>query len=124
MEQVPSPAEEVTFPNAPIKPGAVHVMDYTQYNQQIIVMALESWEKFGTTQESMRQMLQKQDARIKELLAENAVAKQVAADATTRLENIRHVRRNEMRARIEGDVDSLVLPGDKQFSLDFTNKRK
>lgn len=122
MEPVPSPAE-AEFPNGPAIKGKVYVMD-TQYDQRVIVMSEESWGEFGTRSESMRQMLQKQDTRIKELLAENAIAKQMAADAATRLDNIRHVRRNEMRSRIEGQVDDLVLPGDKQFSLDFSQPKR
>jgi hypothetical protein len=119
VEQPPLQAE---FPNGPAVKDKVYVMD-TQFDQRIIVMSEGSWQDFATRQESMRQMLQKQDDRIKELLAENAVAKQVAADATTRLENIRHVRRNEMRSRIEGQVDELVLPGDRKFSLDLTKRK-
>ena len=117
MDQAPSAASE--FPNGPALQGKVYVMD-TQYDQKVIIMSQGSWEQFATAQESMRNMLQKQDTRIKELLAENAVAKDVASDATTRLENIRHARREEMRARIEPQVADLVLPGNSRFN---TNRK-
>ena len=109
------------FPEGPAILGNVYVMD-TSHGQHIVAMLYETWVNFGTNLEAMRQMLGKQDARIKELVAENALSKQVATDAMTRLENIRHVRRNELRERIEGQVEELVLPGDKKFNL--PSKRK
>lgn len=121
METAPSASKE--FPEAPPVKGRVYVSP-SPFDMNIVVMSEETWIDFGTTQESMRQMLSKQDARIKELLADNAEAKTVTADAIARLENIRHVRRNEMRERIEGQVEDLVLPGDRKFKIDSTTNRR
>jgi hypothetical protein len=122
MENQPSlNGTEPEFPNGPAVHGNVYVMN-TTFGHRICAMSEQTWMEFATQQEAYRQMLDKQDARIKELLAENAVSRQVACDAMTRLENIRHVRRAEMRERIEGQVEELVLPGDKKFTV--PSKRK
>jgi hypothetical protein len=91
----------------------------TPYGQRIIIMAEATWVDFGTRQEKFRDMLKKQDTRIKELLAENAMAQQIVSDANRRLENIRELRRDELRTRIEQDI---VLPGDEKFVV--PSKRK
>jgi DNA-binding TFAR19-related protein (PDSD5 family) len=85
-------------------------------------MSEETWTNFGSTLEAMRQMLAKQDNRIRELLAENAVSKLATSDAQTRLENIRFSRREEIRERIEGQIEELIMPGDSKFKM--PNNRK
>ncbi len=107
---------ECEFPRGPTKPGKVYVMD-TPFNERICIMSEPTWTEFGTRQEAMRQMLGKQDTRIKELLAENALAKQTAFEAVTRLENIRAVRRDELRTRIEPEVNQLLMPDDPSFGM-------
>jgi len=89
----------------------------TPFNERICIMSEPTWTEFGTRQEAMRQMLGKQDTRIKELLAENALAKQTAFEAVTRLENIRAVRRDELRTRIEPEVNQLLMPDDPSFGM-------
>jgi hypothetical protein len=111
------------WPHGPCRPDQVYVMDtnwtdsVTLTQQRVIIMSESSWTKFGTTMEQMRRQLERQDARIRELLGNAALAQQAKADAEDRLEAHREARRREKRAEIEGD---LIVPGDPRF----TNQRK
>jgi hypothetical protein len=92
------------------------------FGEMVCIMSEPTWLEFATRQESMRQMLAKQDSRIKELLAENAAANILTADSQRRLDNIRHARRQELRRRIEPEVKELLLPNDEDFAV--PDKRK
>jgi hypothetical protein len=128
MEQPPSPDKESPhdedapeFPRGPTKPGKVYCME-SPFGEMVCIMSEPTWLEFATRQESMRQMLAKQDSRIKELLAENAAANILTADSQRRLDNIRHARRQELRRRIEPEVKELLLPNDEDFAA--PDKRK
>ncbi len=110
----PQPPSPPDFPHGPPKLGNVYVMDMPD-KVRVIVMLEQTWVDFGTRQTTMIQLLGEQDARIKELLAETAVARQMASDAMTRLENIRHARRQEIRSRVEPELKELLLPDDADF---------
>lgn len=69
--------------------------------ESAVIMLQETWVQYGTHMESMRQMLANQDRRIKELLKEDIIKTAALADVTTRLTNLREVRRNETRPEIE-----------------------
>lgn len=117
MEQQNSQPGE--WPNGPCGVDKVYVMD-TQWNdettskqQRVIVMSETSWGKFGTQLEQFRRLAAQQDSRLKELLAEVAMARQSEADMLDKLNIHRDIRRKEARAQIEGD---LIVPGDSRFN--------
>jgi hypothetical protein len=110
MDQPQQPSE---FPNGPVVKGKFYVMDYspgTPHANRIIIMSEESWGDFGTTMESMRSILAKQNATIKELKADLAARDVLNADMLSRLEALRDVRRAERRPLIEAQVSALMSP--------------
>lgn len=130
MDQAPSqPLEtisETEFPNGKATLGKVYVMDTSYKNEddsphRIIVMSEQSWGQFGTTMESMRQIMLSQDKRVRELIADVAARDIRVADTLSRLDALRDARRAEKRAEIEGD---LITPGSGQFKLPYSSTRK
>jgi hypothetical protein len=123
MDQQPSKPIETApdeFPTGPCKRGSVYGMDTAYANpdgspQKIIILSLDSWTDFGTTLESLRQVAAKQDARIKELLADIAVRDLKVQQAQEAVEIHREIRRKEKRAEIGGEM-GLVLPGSHLFN--------
>jgi hypothetical protein len=101
-------SQQPEFPNGPAARGKVYVMD-TPHNQRIIIMSEESWADFGTNQETMRQLLGRQDKMIKELRADIAARDTRNADMLSRLEALRDVRRAERRPLIEAQVAALPI---------------
>lgn len=96
------------FPEGPPIKGRVYAMDhmYGESTTRIIVMSEESWGDFGTKMEMARRMLQAQDGKLKEMIAENAARDRVNADLLSRLEALRAVRRAEKRIDIEADINT------------------
>jgi hypothetical protein len=83
------------------------VYDSTGPNgEKIVIMTHETWTDFGTYLESLRNIARKQDTQLKEVKAENKVLVAQAADARTRLENLRAVRRAEKRPEIEALMET------------------
>lgn len=112
---VPSPNADATtpWPLAPALLNMVYGFTDPTHNQEMVGMLKVTFLQHGTMMEGMRRTCQQQDARIRELIAELAVRDHQLADAKTRLENLREVRRVEKRAELEKE---LVLPGDPRFS--------
>lgn len=74
---------------------------------EIAVMSWETWINMNTGIESLRQALGNQSKLAAEKSAEYDAAVRRLADVTTRLENLRAVRREELRKDIE---DQLNIP--------------
>jgi uncharacterized lipoprotein YddW (UPF0748 family) len=94
------------FPNGNAKIDIVYQLaNPANPLQQLAVMSMDTYMKTGTLIESQRQMMRKQDDRIKELLALNQILAAEAADARSRLENLRAVRKAEKRPEVEALFD-------------------
>lgn len=72
---------------------------------EIAVMSWETWVNMNTGIESLRQALSNQSRLLKEREADYDAAVRRLADVTTRLENLRAVRREELRKDIEGQLN-------------------
>jgi hypothetical protein len=113
----PSPVSPPQTPNEFPQGNTVKGKVYQLANpasplQQICVMGMDTYMETGTLiasqQQMLAQMLAKQDARIKELLADEQVWSARVAEVTNKLENLRAVRRSEMRPEVEDGL--LGLP--------------
>lgn len=110
------PSQLNMWPNKPAEPGKFYgVMDPVFQKDQLCVMTMETWADVGTHIESSKRVMALQANKIAELMATNAALASQINDANGRLNNLREVRRKEMRHQLEGD---LVLPGQRDF---FTN---
>lgn len=74
---------------------------------EIAVMSWDTWVNMNTGIESLRQALSNQSRLAAEGRAEYDAAIRRLSDVTARLENLRAVRREELRADIE---DQLNIP--------------
>lgn len=114
LQPQPASPARPAWPQSPARLGEFYgAEDPNHPGQDIIVMSQATWLQTGTIMESLRQLAKKQDARIKELLADLAVRDLRTKDAEDRLNNLREARRREKRAELEG---SLITPGDSRFT--------
>lgn len=114
-----APKTEAEFPNGSAADGKVYQMaNPANPLQQLVIMSMETYVKQGTLLQSLRQVAQSQDKRIKELLAENKVLTEMIASTRTRLENLRAVRRAEKRPEV---VDELAAQG---LTVSFNTNRR
>ncbi len=115
VKPAPVVSVEPDFPyGAPVK-GKVYVLDHNwragdlvdgvDHSVRIIVMSEESWGDFGTMMQSMRNMLQAQDAKIRTMAAEGSARDRVNADLLSRLDALRAIRRAEKRPEVEADLN-------------------
>lgn len=99
------PKTEAEFPNGSAADGKVYQMaNPANPLQQLVIMSMETYIKQGTLIQSLRQVAQAQDKRIKDVLAENKVLTEMIASTRTRLENLRAVRRAEKRPEVEAQL--------------------
>lgn len=99
------PSTEAEFPNGSAADGKVYQMaNPANPLQQLVIMSMETYVKQGTLIQSLRQVALNQDKRIKELLGENKVLTEMAANIRTRLENLRAVRRAEKRPEVVAEL--------------------
>jgi len=103
------------WPNAQPEDMQAYGFDCPNTGAKMVALTVHTWTVMGTHTEALRRTAKSQDARIKELLGELAVAQHAAVDAEQRLNNVREVRRREKRAELE---QGLITPGDTRFSLD------
>lgn len=102
------PSTEAEFPNGSAADGKVYQMaNPANPLQQLVIMSMETYIKQGTLIQSLRQVAQAQDKRVKELLGENKVLTQLAADTRKRLENLRAVRRAEKRPEVMAELAAI-----------------
>lgn len=100
------PATEREFPNGNAIDGKAYQMaNPANPLQQLVIMSMESYMKQGTMIQSLRGVAKSQDTRIKELLNQIAVCQSQFRDAQERLDNLRKVRKNEMRPEVEASLD-------------------
>ena|SRR5665213_2543696 len=98
----PTPNE---FPNGNAQDDKVYQMaNPAAPLQQLAIMSMEGYMRYGTLLQSMRQVATSQDKRIHELLNQLSVCQDQLRDAQERLENLRNVRRKEMRPRVEAGL--------------------
>ena len=109
--RVSTPQVQAEFPNGDCVKGRVYQLaNPMNAFQQIVVMSLDTYTDTGTLIQSLRGVARDQDKRIKELLEENKIWSARVAEALNRLDNLRAVRRSELRPEIEGQL--LDLPAD------------
>lgn len=100
------PATQAEFPNGNAIDGKAYQMaNPANPLQQLVIMSMESYITQGTLVQSLRNVAASQDRRIKELLNQIAVCQSQLRDAQERLDNLRKVRRNEMRPEVEASLD-------------------
>jgi hypothetical protein len=110
MSQPTPPSTPNEFPNGNAKDDIVYQMaNPANPLQQLCIMSMETYMKNGTLIQSLRSVGIAQDKRIKELLAQYDVSQRLLADAVERLENLRAVRRGEIREMVESQMN---LPPD------------
>ncbi|HEY5214049.1 MAG TPA: hypothetical protein VIJ38_13615 [Acidobacteriaceae bacterium] len=99
------PPTQAEFPNGNAKDDKVYQMaNPAAPLQQLAIMSMEGYMRYGTLLQSMRQVGTIQDKRIHELLNQLSVCQDQLRDAQERLENLRNVRRKEMRPRVEAGL--------------------
>lgn len=109
MKELPSvssqpkpPATEGEFPNGNAVDGRCYQMaNPSNPLQQLVIMSMETYMKNGTLINSLRSVAKQQDKRLKELLNQIAVCQSQLRDAQERLENLRAVRKSELRPEVE-----------------------
>ncbi len=102
------PVTEREFPNGNAIDGKAYQMaNPANPLQQLVIMSMESYMKQGTIVQGLRSVAASQDRRVKELLNQIAVCQSQLRDAQERLDNLRKVRREELRPEVEA---SLNLP--------------
>jgi hypothetical protein len=108
---VSTPQTQREFPNGDCIRGRVYQLanPLNQF-QQIIVMGLDTYTDTGTLIQSLRGVCADQDKRLKDLLAGEQVWAARVAEIQNRLDNLRAVRRSELRPEIEAQL--LDLPAD------------
>lgn len=107
--------QQPAWPATPARFGVQYMTnDPSHPGEQLVVMSLATWHQVGTIMEALRQTGVKQNARIKELLSDVAVHTLRSADAETRLNNLREIRRAEKRVEVE---KGLITPGDSRFNM-------
>jgi hypothetical protein len=105
------PQTKSEFPNGDTVRGKVYQLANPLNSfQQIAVMGIDTYTDTGTLIQSLRGVCSDQDKRIKELLEENKVLNARLAEALNRLDNLRAVRRSELRPEIEQQL--LDLPAE------------
>lgn len=77
--------------------------------ERIAIMTFESWEDMGTGIETLRQALSNQKRLKDEAINNYEVAMRRLTDVTTRLENLRAVRRAEKRPEVEQELNNLGI---------------
>ena len=108
---VSTPQVKPEFPNGDCVKGRVYQLaNPVNAFQQVVVMSLETYIDTGTLIQSLRGVARDQDKRIKELLAGEQVWAARVAEIQNRLDNLRAVRRSELRPEIEQQL--LDLPAD------------
>lgn len=112
---VSTPQSKAEFPNGDCVKGRVYQLaNPCNAFQQIVVMGLDTYTDTGTLIQSLRGVARDQDKRIKELLDEVTTWKTRFDQTLNRLDNLRAVRRSEMRPEVEAQL--LDLPA--QFRQD------
>jgi hypothetical protein len=107
--RVSTPQVKAEFPNGDCVKGRVYQLaNPMNAFQQVVVMSLDTYVDTGTLIQSLRGVATEQDKRIKELLQGEQVWASRVADLQNRLDNLRAVRRSEMRPEIEQQL--LDLP--------------
>ncbi len=104
---------QAVWPQAPAIMNQVYAFSDPTHGQDMVAMLRISFLQHGTMIEELRRICTKQDARIRELLADIAVRDHKLADVEARLTNLRDIRRREKRADLE---PGIVLPGDPRFN--------
>jgi hypothetical protein len=100
------PATAAEFPNGNALDDRVYQMaNPANPLQQLVIMSKECYMKQGTLIQSLRNVARNQDRRLKEVLNQLTACQAQLADAEDRLNNLRTVRRNEMRPIVESSLD-------------------
>ncbi len=70
-------------------------------NELCVIMLKETWVNLGTYIESQRKIMASQDKTLKDTIAANT-------DLSTRLGNLRAIRREEKRPEIEKELSNFI----------------
>jgi len=95
------PVRPTTFPFGPTERTKVYTLNWPETQEPVAIMSVETWTDFGTLLESLRAVARTQDKRLKEIQAAHD-------EAIRRLENLRAVRREEKRAEVAVEINSLI----------------
>lgn len=116
------PSQLGQWPNAPAQRGKFYgVKDPVFKTDMLCVMTMETWTDVGTFLAKSEEAMKKQAEKIKEVMAANASLEMSLADANSRLNSLRDVRRSEMRADLEKE---LILPGNRAFVTPTINQQR
>jgi hypothetical protein len=106
VTQPKPPSTEAEFPNGNARDDVVYQMaNPANPLQQLAICSMETYMKQGTLIQSLRSVATNQDKRLKELLNQISVCQSQLKDAQERLDNLRKVRRAEMRPEVEAGLD-------------------
>lgn len=102
LDEQPVPSNEPVVPA--LERGKVYE-SLGPRQEKIMLMTEETWTDFGTNMASLRQALSHMTRKLKEAETDKEVAMRRLTDVTTRLENLRAIRREEKRPEVEAMFD-------------------